>query len=226
MGATRAMTYAALAAALGVEVESARRLSQRRRWPKHTADDGLARVEVPVDFLAARARQRVVHDGGDIRGDLGGDEAELIARVVARVRTDPGFADRLDALLADAAADPLADRLAEVERRLAALEGPKRFGTFAEQARAHDPVEPEVEHVPPVPVAEEPEAEEPVEEEHVVGEPLVVGEGRQRRLTPAGEAEVERRLAAGQGDAEIATAVGVARNAILNRRRRLAERED
>lgn len=231
-GATRAMTYAALADALGIEVESARRLSQRHRWHKETGADGRARVAVPVAFLAAR--ERAPRHGGDTGrdkgGDMGGDMAELIGRIVARFRVDPGFADRLETLLADAAADPLADRLAEVERRLAALEARIEEPTVPEV----EPV-PEVEHVPPVAVAEEPEpapvteaSPSPVGEPpaaSAVEEPLVTGEGRQRRLTPAGEREVERRLAEGQGDAEIASALGVARNSVANRRRRRAERQ-
>jgi Predicted membrane protein len=117
-------------------------------------------------------------------------------------------------------------RLAEVERRLAALE-----------ARIEEQTAPEVERAPLVAVAEEPEVArvEPMTEASpppspepatpaAVEEPLVVGEGRQRRLTRAGEQEVERRLAEGQGDAEIAAALGVARNSVANRRRRRAER--
>lgn len=223
-GATRAMTYQALADALGTKIESARRLSQRHRWHKETGADGRARVEVPVAFLAARER---VPDRGDKGGDMGGDMAELIERIVARFRVDPGFADRLEALLADAAADPRADRLAEVERRLDALE-----------ARAPEPVEPEVEHVPLVAAAEEPEPApaEPMAEASpppvgeppaaaAVEEPLVVGEGRQRRLTRAGAAEIERRLVAGETDAEIAAAVGIRPHAVWHRRRRWAESE-
>lgn len=53
---------------------------------------------------------------------------------------------------------------------------------------------------------------------------LTTGEGRGRRLTPAGEAEVERRIEAGEDDSTIAGALDVSANAIKARRQRIGER--
>lgn len=53
---------------------------------------------------------------------------------------------------------------------------------------------------------------------------LTTGEGRGRRLTPAGEAEVERRIEAGEDDATIAGALDVSANTVKARRQRIGER--
>jgi hypothetical protein len=45
---TALMTYAELAAHLGISPASAKRRAIRARWAKHIANDGLARVRVPV----------------------------------------------------------------------------------------------------------------------------------------------------------------------------------
>src|SRR5689334_20256546 len=48
---TVSVTYAELAAARGVSIAAARRLTLRHRWPKRPGNDGQARVTVPVAFL-------------------------------------------------------------------------------------------------------------------------------------------------------------------------------
>jgi len=110
------------------------------------------------------------------------DEArDVLARIGARLRTDPGFVAQLEGYLDtldDQTADAtLADRVARIEQHL----GITPQGT------------------PP-------------------GTPLATGEGRGRRLTPAGEAEVARRIEAGEDDATIAGALDVTTNAIKSRR--------
>lgn len=49
------LTYAELAARLGVKPESARRLTQRRKWQRTIGNDGTARVLVPFDALPSPA---------------------------------------------------------------------------------------------------------------------------------------------------------------------------
>ena len=56
------------------------------------------------------------------------------------------------------------------------------------------------------------------------GTPWTTGEGRGRRLTTAGEAEVERRIEAGDDDATVAEALGVSTNTIRVRRKAMGER--
>ena len=48
---TRSLSYAELADALGIKVPSARKLAQRKRWQRTLANDGTARVTVPVEAL-------------------------------------------------------------------------------------------------------------------------------------------------------------------------------
>src|SRR3712207_604214 len=60
-GDTRWLTYKDLAAALGIDEESARRRAQRRKWPRREGNDGRARVAVPADLLA-REREAVTRD--------------------------------------------------------------------------------------------------------------------------------------------------------------------
>jgi DNA-binding NarL/FixJ family response regulator len=53
--------------------------------------------------------------------------------------------------------------------------------------------------------------------------PFATGQGRARRLTPAGEVEVNRRIIDGQSDADIAAALGVSPNAVKNRRQSIGK---
>jgi len=48
---TQALSYAQLGQRLGIAPASARRLVNRRRWPKVRGNDGLALVQVPLEFL-------------------------------------------------------------------------------------------------------------------------------------------------------------------------------
>ena len=59
MSDVRSMTYAELAAALGIGADSARNLVRRRRWHRTAGNDGMARIAVPVDYL-----DRASHDPG------------------------------------------------------------------------------------------------------------------------------------------------------------------
>lgn len=48
---TQTVTYAELAARLGITEDSAKRLVRRRKWPRKTGNDGKMRIDVPVDRL-------------------------------------------------------------------------------------------------------------------------------------------------------------------------------
>jgi len=48
---TIALTYRELADRLGIKPESARKTAQRKRWRRSTANDGTARVHVPLEAL-------------------------------------------------------------------------------------------------------------------------------------------------------------------------------
>jgi len=48
---TVAVTYRELAERLGIKLESARKTAQRKRWRRSMANDGTARVHVPLEAL-------------------------------------------------------------------------------------------------------------------------------------------------------------------------------
>lgn len=48
---TQTVTYAELAARLGITEDSAKRLVRRRKWPRKTGNDGKMRIDIPVDRL-------------------------------------------------------------------------------------------------------------------------------------------------------------------------------
>ena len=50
----RWLTYDEMAEALGIGRESARVLTQRKRWPRRAGNDGKARIGVPEEEIAAR----------------------------------------------------------------------------------------------------------------------------------------------------------------------------
>jgi hypothetical protein len=67
------LSYRELAERLGVKPESARKTAQRKRWKRDVANDGTARVHVPVELLPVP---------GDIRRDVPPDHArELEIRI-------------------------------------------------------------------------------------------------------------------------------------------------
>ncbi len=52
MSDTKSMTYTELAEALGIGGDSARNLVRRKRWQRRPGNDGLARIEVPLEYVA------------------------------------------------------------------------------------------------------------------------------------------------------------------------------
>lgn len=132
---------------------------------------------------------------------------DILTRIATRLREDGQFASRLEAWL-DTLDDPtaddsLAERVARIEARLDAMgndsqpeDGPGFAGYLA--YRDGDTEQ--------------------------GGPPLTTGEGRGRRLTTAGEIEVERRIEAGDDDPAISEALGVSVNTIRARRKKLGER--
>jgi hypothetical protein len=70
MSDVQSMTYAELAAALGIGADSARNLVRRRRWHRSAGNDGMARVAVPLDYL-----DRASPSPGDAPGDPHADAA-------------------------------------------------------------------------------------------------------------------------------------------------------
>lgn len=51
---TQTMSYAEMAERLGIQVNSARKLTRRKKWHRTTGNDGTVRVHVPLDELPDR----------------------------------------------------------------------------------------------------------------------------------------------------------------------------
>ena len=132
------------------------------------------------------------------------DEArDVLTRIATRLREDDRFVARLEAFM-DTLDDPtaddsLAERVARIEARLDAMGGENRV-----------PTEPNFTSAPTDTPQDTPT--------------LTTGEGRGRRLTTAGEVEVERRIEAGETDDTIATALEVSKNTVRARRKKIDER--
>ena len=59
MSDTKLMTYAELADALGIRADSVRNLVRRKRWHRRPGNDGLARIEVLVEYVAEHQKPDV-----------------------------------------------------------------------------------------------------------------------------------------------------------------------
>ncbi|MDX0599609.1 hypothetical protein GOD17_31675 [Sinorhizobium medicae] len=94
----KSLTYAELAARLGVKPESARRLAQRRKWQRTIGNDGAARVFVPIDALPSPATSSVTSprdtdnaensaatDTHDDAGDVTRDNPAAVAVLEAQI---------------------------------------------------------------------------------------------------------------------------------------------
>jgi hypothetical protein len=138
-------------------------------------------------------------------------EHHALVHAVAKALTRrPDLAEPLRLLLAQVAdtgapAVPLPD-LAGMERRLQAVERQvaEHTALLALQPALH----------PPAVQAKEPTGTA----SKAPAEPWTTGEGRQKRLTGAGLAELDRRLRAGEPDAAIAAALGVSTTTVGKRR--------
>ena len=123
----------------------------------------------------------------------------VLLGVAARLRDDPGFLDRLQAFLADeAGGSPWADRIEAIEARLTALEGAGKSDTVSALA-------------PSAPVAPASNGDWPARAAAIT---VSTGEGRERRLTAEGAALFEEMVKAGVRVSEIARTLGMARQSV------------
>lgn len=133
MDDTKLLTYAELAAALGITPASAKRLAIRRGWQKTLGNDGKARVIVPVERLEAAASDDSGDtagddprdDTGDASGDVTGDEATAFSVLTRHIERLEGKLSELKASL-------------EAERVRAAEVSPLRTHLEAEQRRSSE----------------------------------------------------------------------------------------
>lgn len=84
------LTYAELAARLGVKPESARRLTQRRKWQRTIGNDGTARVLVPFDALPSPASSPMTSPPDNdaaktITPDVTPDNSAIVAVLEAQI---------------------------------------------------------------------------------------------------------------------------------------------
>lgn len=133
---TTSLTYSELAAALGITPASAKKLAARRGWPRTIGNDGLARVNVPVERLSIPA-----HSPEDSPGD--GDVDSPTDDHRDSPEDIPAPTRALIAHLEAAAAD-LRARLDKAENELAGLRplaaelAQARAQVDAERRRAED----------------------------------------------------------------------------------------
>jgi DNA repair exonuclease SbcCD ATPase subunit len=120
------LTYKELAAALEVKVESARRLVQRKRWPRRPGNDGEARIGVPGDIARGYTRDVGRHDGRDIRG----------VKAEARLDAVPDVADDTTPDIAVGVAPALLALAAQLQDAQALAEERGRELTAAREALA------------------------------------------------------------------------------------------
>ena len=147
------------------------------------------------------------------------DEArDVLTRIATRLREDDKFAARLtafmDTLDDPTADDSLAERVARIEARLDAMDAPKSGGN-PDASLATLPVSTPTDTPQRDVLSQLATADTPA---------LTTGEGRGRRLTTAGEVEVERRIEAGEDNATIARALDVSTNTVQKRRNDIAAR--
>lgn len=114
------MSYAELGVARGISAASAKRLSNRRRWPKRAGNDGTTRVAVPATEAIPRETAP-----GDVPGDMSHLVQEANARAdEANRRADVAIAlaDRTLTQLGEATdrAERAEARAGQAERDLAA----------------------------------------------------------------------------------------------------------
>ncbi len=140
----------------------------------------------------------------------------LVHAVAKGLTRRPDLAEPLRALLAQvsdtaAAAEPLAS-LADLVRRMDAVEQQvaAHGALLAARAVPASVVNPETDALP----ALQPALQVPA----IPAGPWTVGEGKRKRLTAAGLAEFDRRLAAGERDGVIAAALGVSAQTVNKRR--------
>ena len=147
------------------------------------------------------------------------DAREVLSRLVARLKEDAGFKARIEAWLDSiedgTAGDTLAERVARIEARLDAL------GAAPDRALPPEGTPPgnpsKSGQIPPG---------SPLKSEDTPQDTpaLTIGEGRGRRLTVAGEIEVERRVAAGEDVTTISEALGVSKGTVRARVKKIERR--
>ena len=82
------LSYRELAQALGITVDSARRLATRHKeWSRQKANDGTVRVAVPLDRLPDDAPDVPDDDGPDVEPDIGTDTLGMVAALQAHIET-------------------------------------------------------------------------------------------------------------------------------------------
>jgi hypothetical protein len=101
---TESLTYRELAERLNVKLESARKMVQRKRWQRVTANDGTVRVIVPADALP-QSQGLPPDTGSDSPSDSSVDVAGMLQELETRIEVLKALVDaerrRADAAEAD-----------------------------------------------------------------------------------------------------------------------------
>lgn len=112
------MTYAEMAEAFEIKLSSAKKLAQRKKWPRVLGNDGLAKVRVPISAVSgARGAERVADDLEEMSPPVSPHNAEFLDALRGQVEAERRRADAAEARIKDLEADRDAWR-AQAQRSL------------------------------------------------------------------------------------------------------------
>src|SRR3954452_5841002 len=121
---TRWLSYEELAAARGIDVESARRIARLKKWPRRKGNEGGIRVAVPADILAdgQTTRKRRIREKirPAVRPDASVDESRTINELSARITLLQAQFEKAEAQAAEARATATQAMLDREEARVRA----------------------------------------------------------------------------------------------------------
>jgi hypothetical protein len=111
---TRSLTYAEMAAVMGITLASAKNLTRRKRWARTRSNEGHVRILVPIDYLADGEGDGRREGPGASPREGGGDgrrhALSVIADLVRQVARTEAAKEAVEKALAEAVSKGEADR--------------------------------------------------------------------------------------------------------------------
>jgi hypothetical protein len=111
---TRSLTYAEMAAVMGITLASAKNLTRRKRWARTKTNEGHVRILVPVDYLAESKTEgrREGPSASPLEGPVDGrrDALGVIAELVRQVARTEAAKEAAEKALAEAVSKGEEDR--------------------------------------------------------------------------------------------------------------------
>jgi hypothetical protein len=111
---TRSLTYAEMAAVMGITLASAKNLTRRKRWARTRSNEGHVRILVPLDYLAESEGKgrREGPSASPHEGPVDGRREALgvIADLVRQLASTEAAKEAIEKALAEAVSKGEADR--------------------------------------------------------------------------------------------------------------------